>query len=325
MKKGTLRYLGRKLSKVDLPTKSKSATKPIDKNAYNVGVGYVIIPSDVDRNLFVKKCLSVGRVGIINEYGGIEWDCLIDKGLLNTIDFPTLSMDYGSMIAYVRVPNHNDPLIVANLSKMNENLNYSESSFFFERALSDCEVSLRGDALNGTLDIILTGRGSKIPKINVSVNNIKNKGEFNLNIDGNFKLSALDNVNLESVNETNIKSEKKVSFLVKKIINGEEVISELKYVSEEGYSYKDEFENEEVRNKDRHQIKPKEKFDIGEGSEPLVLGNSLKGILDELISAIGKITVPTALGPSGVPVNKAEFEAIRKKLDTTLSKYANTD
>src|SRR5690554_4895141 len=132
MKKGTLRYFGRKLSKIDFPTKSESATKSIDKNAYSVGVGYIIVPSDVDRNIFVNRCLSTGRVGIINEYGGVEWDCLIDKSLLNTVDFPTLSMDYGSMIAYVRVPNHNDPLIIANLSKINENLNYSENSFFFE-------------------------------------------------------------------------------------------------------------------------------------------------------------------------------------------------
>jgi hypothetical protein len=45
----------------------------------------------------------------------------------------------------------------------------------------------------------------------------------------------------------------------------------------------------------------------------------IKQAIDELIDAIGKLTVTTGVGPSGIPINKAEFEAIKQKLNNLLS------
>jgi hypothetical protein len=46
---------------------------------------------------------------------------------------------------------------------------------------------------------------------------------------------------------------------------------------------------------------------------------SLHGILNELITAITLITVPTPAGPSGVPVNAATFNTIVTRLSNLLS------
>jgi hypothetical protein len=49
------------------------------------------------------------------------------------------------------------------------------------------------------------------------------------------------------------------------------------------------------------------------------LGNGvieLLGLLDELIDQILSLTVPTAVGPSGVPNNAAAITAIKAKLTT---------
>lgn len=57
------------------------------------------------------------------------------------------------------------------------------------------------------------------------------------------------------------------------------------------------------------------------GSEGYVLkreNESLKGLLDELIDAISKITVPTGTGPSGTPVNAAVMLNIKKRLNTVF-------
>ncbi len=59
-------------------------------------------------------------------------------------------------------------------------------------------------------------------------------------------------------------------------------------------------------------------------SEPIVLGNALKGIIGELIDAIVAITVPTGVGPSGPPVNATQFTGIRGRLDTILSQVGKT-
>jgi hypothetical protein len=59
-------------------------------------------------------------------------------------------------------------------------------------------------------------------------------------------------------------------------------------------------------------------------SEPIVLGNALKGIIGELITAITTMQVPTGVGPSGPPINSPQFETIRGKLDTILSQVGKT-
>ena len=45
---------------------------------------------------------------------------------------------------------------------------------------------------------------------------------------------------------------------------------------------------------------------------------SLKQAFDDLTDAIGRLTVTTATGPSGIPVNKAEFDMIKQKINDLL-------
>ena len=54
-------------------------------------------------------------------------------------------------------------------------------------------------------------------------------------------------------------------------------------------------------------------------TEPLILGDTLQGLLEDLIGAINALTVPTPVGPSGPPINAAQFSSIQSKLSTMLS------
>lgn len=56
-----------------------------------------------------------------------------------------------------------------------------------------------------------------------------------------------------------------------------------------------------------------------DANEAAVLGDTLKGLLDELIDAILALTVPTGTGPSGTPVNFIQFQAIKQRWRTILS------
>jgi hypothetical protein len=46
---------------------------------------------------------------------------------------------------------------------------------------------------------------------------------------------------------------------------------------------------------------------------------SLKKILSDLIDAIGALTVTTGVGPSGIPINKMQFDAIKNRLANLLN------
>ena len=57
----------------------------------------------------------------------------------------------------------------------------------------------------------------------------------------------------------------------------------------------------------------------GGSEEPLVLGDTLVELLNELCTELQSMTHPTPAGPSGPPVNAPKFAAIASKLSTILS------
>jgi len=57
-----------------------------------------------------------------------------------------------------------------------------------------------------------------------------------------------------------------------------------------------------------------------DATEPVVLGDSWETVMGELIDAILALIVPTPAGPSGTPINAADFTTIKQKLNSVLSK-----
>jgi len=53
--------------------------------------------------------------------------------------------------------------------------------------------------------------------------------------------------------------------------------------------------------------------------EPVVLGDTLLGLLEELCDALAAETHPTPVGPSGPPINVAQYNSIKSRLKTFLS------
>lgn len=88
--------------------------------------------------------------------------------------------------------------------------------------------------------------------------------------------------------------------------------------------YKDGNGNESIWDNEHTQFLCN-KFDVGNGKEPMMLGDTWKSLMEELISAICALTVPTPNGPSGTPINSAQFQAVKAKLQTALSQLSNTD
>ena len=93
---------------------------------------------------------------------------------------------------------------------------------------------------------------------------------------------------------------------------------------ENEFTVADHWNNKAIFNEQNVQILTN-KFNVGEGNEQMVLGNTLVKLLGELIDAILNMTVLTHVGASGTPINAATFSDIKSKLETVLSKLSNTD
>jgi hypothetical protein len=68
-----------------------------------------------------------------------------------------------------------------------------------------------------------------------------------------------------------------------------------------------------------HIISPAVRLGDAETSDPAVLGDELKGLLQDLIKQINLLRVPTSNGPSGTPLNESAFSAISGRLGEMLS------
>lgn len=69
----------------------------------------------------------------------------------------------------------------------------------------------------------------------------------------------------------------------------------------------------------------KDSIVLNDGAEAMVLGDTLKNLIGELIDEITKLTVGTALGPSTTPVNTPQLLAIKAKLSQMLSKKSKLE
>lgn len=130
-------------------------------------------------------------------------------------------------------------------------------------------------------------------------------------------------------------------------LNVAEDKAEFKYKKGDGFSYKDEFDNEVVCKNGEIDLTSKkivEKADTinhNNGGEPMVLGNTLKDLLDQLCSQVSDIcTAASRLmvtcgmpgSPSSPPANAARFiaaqsqvNAIKGQLQQILSQKSNLD
>tara|TARA_R110000796_G_scaffold230002_1_gene347492 strand:- start:119 stop:508 length:390 start_codon:yes stop_codon:yes gene_type:complete len=64
---------------------------------------------------------------------------------------------------------------------------------------------------------------------------------------------------------------------------------------------------------------------LGLGAEePIVLGDTLLGLLEELCDALAAETHPTPVGPSGPPINASQYSSIKGRLKEFLSPQNKT-
>lgn len=291
--------------------------KPIGLNGLPpAGIGYITIPEQdgVDRDEFVDDCYRSCQVCIAGVYHGIIYNVSIDKEVIKHITFPKEPGKLGSPVVWVNIPPHNKPVVVSVLKYEDEFYLNKENEYNQSRGFEGNDIDVRFNPKDGSYEIFVKTKTGTPGKINLNVISPDKNGEINLYVKGKIKL--------HSTEETKIVSDKKIQLHV--VDENSEDKCVITYERDLGFSYIDQFENEINIKEELVEIKSK-KINHNSGKEPMVLGDSLKSILSDILDAINKITVPTALGPSGTPVNSAEFSAIKQRLDEIKSKISNLE
>ena len=302
------------------------------------GVGFVVIPNNDKRNDYITDCYRTSSVTINGGYGyGYIENVSVLPDVLQDIKFPNKSEERGSAVFWVRENFTNRPIIIGIIPNDNfTNLLVSGQRRIVQQ-IGNVTVELFLDASSGRLNINVVGDEENPAKINFKSCSGTEDSEISIYTDGKVKVSA-NALNAVARKDFNIQLRNgKDEELVSVSGNGEKV------------EYKDQFKTSVIFNKDnvalnteidvnveakdsivnahakQINLKTDSKLNIDSGKEPMVLGNQLVSLLQNLINGIISITVPTAVGPSGTPINSATFTQLLGKLETLKSKKSNLE
>ena len=276
------------------------------------GIGYIVIPDNDTRDEYINNCYYSCTVTIDGGYGYSYIENVpIPLELLQQIKFPLKEDEVGSRVFWVRENTFNRPVIVGILNNLYEPNGMVAGQNRYVQEINGNVVEIFMDANTAEMNIKVTGSKNNPSKINV-ISNTNEDSEINVTSSGKVKISA-KNLIVEAFKDAVFTLKKNDS---KELLKIESNDTQLKIT--------DQFNNE-VTLKDGEIDVVSDKINHNGGNEPMVLGNTLKESLSNLIDAILSMTMVTPTGASSTPMNAAQFIQIKSQLDNILSQKSNLE
>lgn len=283
------------------------------------GVGYVIVPKGVDAKSYIEKCYKSNTISMYSGFGGGHYhNVSVDDEVMQKLSFPDSPDKYGSPVVWVNIPKHNKPLIIASVKYDDDTYELETNSRRITKSFNGNMIDIFLKANSSTIDVNVVGNDDTSPKVKINVINEKADSEVKLYVKGTIILHSTDRQVLVS--------DKAVQFSV--IDSSGKIKGLIKYVLGEGFTYKDEFGNIHLMNSDNIQFKPNEKFKVGDGNEPAMLGNTFKSIFEDLTDILSKLanslatdTHSDSMGGTGTSTNAANFTKLASDINSMKDKY----
>lgn len=286
----------------------------LDTGIGSAGVGFVVVPSEVDRVQYINDCYRTNTLTINGGKGyGYFSGVHADINVMQNIKFPTDEENRGTPVVWVKDAVSQLPVIVAVLRKQGDYYSLDENQYRLKRGTETRNVEIFVDGNTAGLDITILGDKEEPANIDIKLSSENADSVLNVSCDNEINIIGNKSVNVVTNHKATLKVKEK----------GEEKMS-LSYELGVGLNYKDEFENEVVAKDGEVDIISK-KINHNSGKEPMVLGDTLAKLLDDMLKAIQAITVISPVGVTSVPVNIADFAAIQAQLDTIKSKISNLE
>ena len=330
----------------------------------SVIIGNVVIPSDMPRDEYVAFALKTKTV-CLRARGAFFRNCPIaslfygqDDIIASSFIFPNNPVDLGTQVICVTPDNSSVPIIIGVLPigrSMQSKLD-AEGQFKIERNTPDGSyiVDCRQDGVISIMSRNINGEGAEI---NISCTNAdSNAGKTY--VDGELteiypaQITLTSDTQVQECENYLLTFQTSMAWICENNLIDDKA-TKCWYRKERGLGYLDEFGNnirlglDPVGLTDQHleidcrgltwikadtqmvinspEIYLGDKDDTNIQFEPMVLGDQLVDVLSSLCDAINQITVPTAMGTSGVPLNLASFTQIKNQLNAILSQKSKLE
>lgn len=280
----------------------------------SAGVGFVVVPEGIDRKMYIENCYRTNTISINGGRGyGYFNNVNVDSLAMQNIHFPVDEDNRGTPVVWVLDAVSQLPVVVGVLRKRENYYSLSENQLRVERNQDGRSVDIFVDGNTSSLNVNMIGDELEPADLNIKLSSTNKESVININCDNEINITAEKAVKVVSNQE--------VDFQIK---DKGEVKALFNYKLGRGFVYSDEFDNS-VNCVEGEVSVVSKKINHNSGKEPMVLGETLTGILNDLLTAIQKITVISPVGSTSVPVNIADFASIQGKLNTIKSQISNLE
>lgn len=285
----------------------QSKTVGIGDDRPSTGFGYVIIPNDLNRRQYLSRYYRTGLAMIVTSFNEVVKNVKIPNHLLQEVQFPELPGEYGSLISWNNVPNSNQVVVTGMYQSPGEMFIGKEGVWKEVRSVSG----------EGTISTTLD--------INTKTRIVSSKNDEG--VDGGLVFVSKSDVGsarfaLYNNGVVKIEADDRIGFFAENKIEitiGSENSSVLTIQSDGTLRYTDQHGNE-LSISEGEIVQEAKTIKLGAKAEqPAILGDEWETLESRIINAIKSITVPTALGPSGTPINSPIFEGIAQELKSAKS------
>lgn len=241
---------------------------------YPIGTGYIVIPCDIDRDVYIEECYRKERVAVQMDDGmGILKNCFISQSAMQSVRFPESYKELGSLVVFIFDKFKSQPIILDVVSKRNETQLLQENSFKRVVTSKTGSVSIEGKAKDGNLFVNVESDFENSGNIFINLRSKNNTSKFNVNCFGD--------INIYSEGDTSLETLKTAKIICNYIDGKEKKLASKIELTQNGFLYEDKSENKIECTKDSINVVPKTKFNIFKGKSPLVKG-------DELVKELAK-------------------------------------
>jgi hypothetical protein len=254
----------------------------VPNQSYLTGLGYIILPADQDRDVYIETCYRKERVTIQLDNGGsVIQNCYIDQDKLQKIKFPEDYKGLGSIVAYICDRFVRKPIIIGVLSDRGYSQLLEENSFQKVVRSDNGTVSIEGKGKDGNLYINVESDYEDGGSIFITLKSLNNTSKFDVKCFGD--------INIYSEGEATLNTLKTATITASYVEDKEEKFASKVVISQDGLLYEDKNDNKiEIINEEINVI-PKTKFNVFSGGEPMVLGDELKKQLEIVTDRLDNI------------------------------------
>ena len=174
-------------------------------SAYPIGSGYIVIPSDVDRDIYIETCYRKERVAVqLDDGGSVLKNCFIDKSKIQEIIFPQTNKELGSCVIFVYDRYKSMPIVIGIISKKGDLQLLQENSFKKSVRSDTGSVSVEGKAKDGNLFINVESDFENSGNIFINLKSKNNTSKFNVNCFGDISIYSEGDTSLETLKTAKI-------------------------------------------------------------------------------------------------------------------------